>query len=110
MHEVALSTQLARAVARAAGDAKVVAVRLKIGALRQVVPETLDYAWGFVVRGTLLDAAKLHIQWVPLEITCPAGHRSNPEELDFTCPICDETAQVTAGNEFTIIDIDVARS
>ncbi|MFV8381136.1 hydrogenase maturation nickel metallochaperone HypA [Corynebacterium hindlerae] len=110
MHEVALSTQLARAVTRAAGDAKVLQVRLSIGALRQVVPETLDYAWGFVVKDTPLADAELDIHWVPLQITCSAGHVSEPQELDFTCPICGETAAVTGGNEFTIIDIEVIRS
>lgn len=110
MHEVALSTQLARAVSRAAGTAKVLQVRLKIGALRQIVPETLEYAWSFVVKDTPLADAELTITWVPLQITCSLGHESYPTELDFTCPTCGEIAEVTGGNEFTIIDIDVMRS
>lgn len=110
MHEVALSTQLARAVTRAADGAKVYSVRLKIGALRQVVPETLDYAWGFVVKDTALADAHLDIHWVPLQITCPKGHVSEPEEVDFVCPVCGDMAEVTGGNEFTIVDIEVARS
>ena len=52
VHEVALSTQLARLVSNAAEGRQVFTVRLEIGALRQVVPETLVYAWGFVTKNT----------------------------------------------------------
>lgn len=110
MHEVALSTQLARAVSRAAKGAKVYSVRMQIGALRQVVPETLKYAWGFVIKDTELAGATLDIHWVPLSVTCPNGHETQLDYLDFTCPECGQPAEVTAGNEFTILDIEVARS
>ncbi|MEJ5928367.1 hydrogenase maturation nickel metallochaperone HypA [Corynebacterium sp. H128] len=110
MHEVALATQLARAVTRAAAGREVLTVRMSIGALRQVVPETLEYAWGFVVKDSPLEDAELDIHWEPVRITCASGHETQLSELDFTCPTCGETAEVTSGNEFTILDIDVTRS
>ncbi|AKK02506.1 hydrogenase maturation nickel metallochaperone HypA [Corynebacterium epidermidicanis] len=110
MHEVALATQLARAVTRAAGDATVHTVRLRIGALRQVVPETLVYAWGFVSKGSPLEGAELDIDWVPLRVTCPNGHETTLSDIDFSCPSCGQPAEISAGNEFTIIDIDITRS
>lgn len=74
-----------------------------------MVPETLDYAWGFVVKDTELAGATLDIDWRPLQLTCPAGHRTEPEILDLHCSECGELAEVTGGNEFTIVDMEITR-
>ena len=74
VHEVALSTQLARLVSKAAEGRRVLTVRLEIGALRQVVPETLVYAWGFVTKNTQLEGVELDVAWVPVRLRCAEGH------------------------------------
>ncbi|WP_290219515.1 hydrogenase maturation nickel metallochaperone HypA [Corynebacterium atrinae] len=108
MHEVALSTQLAGVVSRAAGDRRVLSVHLQIGQLRQVVPDTLRYAWSMVTRGTLLAEASLSIDSLPVRLTCPAGHCSEVDgELDLHCPRCGEIAAIVGGEEFTVVDIEV---
>lgn len=108
MHEIALSTQLARAVSRAADGATVVSVRVAIGALRQVVPETLEYAWGFTVKGTALNDAKLDINWIPLRLRC-CGEWEPDGDLDMHCPTCGNVGDIVAGREFTLLDIDIVR-
>lgn len=108
MHEVALSTQLAQVVARAAAGRTVRQVRIEVGALRQVVPETLAYAWRFVIQGTPLQTAHLHIIPVPLQLQCETGHLTNVTgELDFSCSLCDAPTRIVSGEEFRVIDIDV---
>ena len=108
VHEVALSMQLAKVVTRAAEGRTVRSVHLRIGALRQVVPETLSYAWDFVSRDTGLDTAKLDIDWVPAVIECPDRHREQVGPLDgLLCPVCGKPGRVISGEEFTIVDIDV---
>ena len=108
MHEVALSTQLAGVVSQAAAGRRVLAVHLQIGQLRQVVPDTLRYAWSMVTRGTLLADAALTIDSLPVRLTCPAGHHSEVErELDLHCPRCGKIAAIVGGEEFTIVDIEV---
>jgi len=87
VHEVALSMQLAKVVTRAAEGRTVRTVHLRIGALRQVVPETLSYAWEFVSRDTGLGHAKLEIDWVPAVVECAHGHREQVGPLDgLLCP------------------------
>lgn len=109
MHEVALSMQLAKVVTRAAEGRQVRQIRLRIGALRQVVPETLAYAWKFVSKDSSLADAQLSIEWIPAVIECPEGHRTElGPELGFTCPVCGKPGRVVAGEEFTVVDIDVA--
>nr|WP_120491115.1 hydrogenase maturation nickel metallochaperone HypA [Corynebacterium lactis] len=100
--------QLAKVVTRAAEGRTVRSVHLRIGALRQVVPDTLAYAWGFVSRDTGLGSAELDIEWVPAAIECPEGHRNEVGPLDgLVCPECGLPGRVISGEEFTIVDIDV---
>jgi hydrogenase nickel incorporation protein HypA/HybF len=108
VHEVALSMQLAKVVTRAAEGRTVRTVHLRIGALRQVVPETLSYAWNFVSRDTGLGGAELDIDWIPAVIECEQGHRTQVGPLDgLLCPQCAKPGRVISGEEFTIVDIDV---
>ncbi|MBZ8176456.1 hydrogenase maturation nickel metallochaperone HypA [Corynebacterium poyangense] len=109
MHEVALSEQLAQVVRRAACGRKVVSVHLKIGALRQVIPETLTYAWIFTTANTALEHARLEIEWVPGQLRCPEGHESLMQgEFDVHCPVCGTVSRIIGGEEFTVVDIEVA--
>lgn len=108
VHEVALSTQLAQVVSRAAAGRTVRQVRVEVGALRQVVPETLAYAWRFVIQDTPLHTARLQILPVPLRLQCVAGHLTEVSgELDFSCPRCDAPTHIVSGEEFRVVDIDV---
>lgn len=110
MHEVALSHQLASAVQRAARGRTVLSVHLRIGALRQVVPESLEYAWGFVTKGSPMEKSEVRIDWVPAEIECSNGHRRilDPNEyLDVRCQECNAPTSVITGEEFAVVDIDV---
>ncbi|WP_330617125.1 hydrogenase maturation nickel metallochaperone HypA/HybF [Corynebacterium mendelii] len=108
MHEVALATQLAKIVARAADGRRVLVVRLQVGALRQVVPQTLQFAWRFVTKDTVLGGAELQVDWIDLTIRCPAGHESSSgDPFDRICPTCGQTGSTIRGDEFRVIDIDV---
>lgn len=111
MHEVALCRQLAAAVRRAAGPARVREIHLDVGALRQVVPETMAHAWPFVVAGTALSKAKLTIRQVPATVRCDAcgDVRRLGSSLGFTCDRCgpDAPTRVVGGEELTLVALDV---
>lgn len=110
VHEVALSTQLAGVVERAARGRKVLTVRIEVGVLRQVVPASLDYAWGFVIKGTPLDGAQLDVRWVPAVLRCSCGFEGEMgEEINLLCPRCLAPAEILSGEEFRVTDMDVAR-
>lgn len=112
VHEVALSAQLAEVVRRHAAGRRVLRVGLSVGALRQVVPETLEYAWGFTIAGTDLDGAVLAVRWIPATLACDEGHRTELDGgvVDFSrpCPRCGGATRIVAGEEFRVDDIDVA--
>jgi hydrogenase nickel incorporation protein HypA/HybF len=110
MHELSLCDSIARAVIQNAGGRQVSSVHLRIGALRQVVPETLVYCWSVVGRGALLDGSVLDIEQVPAEVQCGScGVRSRLDRFVLTCPDCGGTGvRVVAGEEMLIVAIDVA--
>lgn len=107
---MSLCRSLATAVGRAAGTRHVTDVFVDVGALRQVVPDALAFAWTFVVRGTSLDGAELHLNPIPAVLACRCGTRTElGPELGFTCPACGSTdTHLASGEEFTLTAIDVA--
>lgn len=110
MHEVALSRQLAAAVSRAAGSRRVRTVAVAVGELRQVVPDALTHAWGFVVRDTALAGAELQLRRVPAVIECAAcaTRRTLGPELGFDCRACGSPdTRVISGEEFVLTAIEV---
>lgn len=110
VHEVSLCQQLASAVTRAAGRRVVETVHVDVGALRQVVPEAMHFAWGAVVRGTPLDDAQLQMRELPAVIRClDCGTESQlGPELGFSCRACGSAdTQVVSGEQFLLRAIDV---
>lgn len=87
------------------------AIHIRIGQLRQVVPDTLDYCWSLVSAGSELDGAVLDIETVPARIACQdCGTVGEVGELPlFVCESCHGVAvSVVAGEEFLITALDVA--
>jgi hydrogenase nickel incorporation protein HypA/HybF len=110
MHELALCDAIARSVIVHAEGRKVNTVRLRVGALRQVVPETLSYCWSVVSRGRTLDGSTLSIEEVPGEVLCDDCHaRTTLTRFSVGCGRCGGTAtRVVAGQELLIVAIDVS--
>ena len=85
-------------------------IRLRVGRLRQVVPDTLTYCWELVSESTALDGSSLAIEVVPARLRCDAcaAEHELGDELAFRCPQCGGTALVVvAGEEFSVASIDV---
>jgi hydrogenase nickel incorporation protein HypA/HybF len=110
VHELSLCESIARAVTREAGGRRVSSVRLRIGALRQVVPDTLVYCWSITSRGPVLDGSVLEIDYVPAEVECrDCGALSELTRFNLTCRGCGGNAvTVVSGEEMMIVSIDVA--
>jgi hydrogenase nickel incorporation protein HypA/HybF len=86
----------------------VATVRLRVGALRQVVPSSLSFYWPIVTRDSTCRDARLELQHVPARGHC----RSCAREWELTepllsCPDCGGLAEVVAGEELEIESIDV---
>ena len=55
MHELSMCDAIARTVVDRAAGRRVLSVSVRIGHLRQVVPDTMTFCWEMVTAGTELD-------------------------------------------------------
>jgi hydrogenase nickel incorporation protein HypA/HybF len=108
MHELSLSSAIVNTVVKHAQGRPVSVVSLRVGALRQVVPDTLDFYFEFVARDTVCEGARLEQKLVPARLRCSACEREWELDLPlFLCERCGGAAQVVAGDEFEVESIEV---
>lgn len=64
-------------------------VTLKIGSMRQVVPDVMKFAFEVSIKGTPIEGAKLVIIPVPVRFKChKCGGIWGEEDLGYLCPHC----------------------
>jgi hydrogenase nickel incorporation protein HypA/HybF len=109
VHELSLSSAILATTLRHAEGRRVRSVQMRIGALRQVVPESLDFYFGIVTRGTDAEGAALEAEYVPARLRCAGcGAEWEPELPLFRCPECGQgEIETLAGTEFDIESIIV---
>ena len=108
MHELSLSSAIVNTVVKHAAGRPVSVVSLRVGQLRQVVPDTLEFYFAFVAEGTVCEGARLEQEFVPALVRCPSC--SDEWGLDvpiFRCPQCGGAAEVVSGEEFEVESIEV---
>jgi hydrogenase nickel incorporation protein HypA/HybF len=88
------------------------AVHLRVGQLRQIVPDTLVYCWSLVNEGTPLETTVLEVESIPAAIRCkPCDHTQTLHELLLVCENCGGSdVEVVAGEEFLITTLDLAEA
>jgi hydrogenase nickel incorporation protein HypA/HybF len=73
-------------------------VRLRIGAMRQVVPESLEFAFEALGRGTVAQGARIEITEVPVRARCGGcGAEFTVDDFSFFCASC-------GGNALTVFE------
>lgn len=111
MHELSICRAITDIVGRHADGAAVRTVRLRVGELRQIVPDTLTYCWGLVTEGSELASATLEIERVPAAVRCRAcDHEHVLTAPVFTCPRCGGDVTIVSGAEFLITSLELAEA
>ena len=70
MHELSLSGAIVNTVVKHAEGRRVSVVNLRVGALRQVVPDTLDFYFGIVAKETVCEGARLEQELIAARLRC----------------------------------------
>lgn len=109
MHELSLSSAIVETAIKHADGRTVKAVELTVGALRQVVPASLEFYFEIVSRDTVCEGARLELQVVEARVSCNAcGESWTLDDPIFRCPSCESTdVEVLSGSEFMVESIDV---
>jgi hydrogenase nickel incorporation protein HypA/HybF len=122
MHELAVAQAIVAAAERHAEGRPVSVVRVRVGRLRQVVPDFLSFYFEVAARETLCDGAALEWERVDSRLACsacgaewdpaPPPARSGDElVVRFRCPECGSADhRVVSGDELVVESIDVRES
>ena len=117
MHELSIVSSVVDSVIEsmeAYPGARVIEVRLRVGALSAVVEDSLQFCYEIAARETRLEGSRLVVNVVPVTVHCAAcGKDGALENLQsFRCPHCGEpTGDVRGGREMEIeaVEIEDAR-
>ncbi len=109
MHELALSSAIVNTVCKHAEGRRVTTVSLRVGKLRQVIPDTLEFYFGFVARDTVCEGARLEQELIEARLRCrPCAREWDIEIPAFRCPTCGGSeVEIAAGDEFEVESIEV---
>ena len=109
VHELSLATGIVETVVRHAAGRRVRSVQLRIGTMRQVVPDSLDFYFRVCSRDTVCRDARLEQEIVQSRLRCNGcRHEWQLDVPDFRCPQCSSTdVEVLSGTEFEVESIEV---
>lgn len=116
MHELSVTKNVLQLVIRHAEAnkaSKVVAVKLEIGEMRDIVEDLMQKCFLYLARGTVAEGAALKIKVIPLTCACRACNEVFRVDWrkgfgNLTCPKCGGCGLAPyTGQEFFIKEIDV---
>ena len=86
-------------------------IKLKIGAMTAVEPESLSFCFDAITEGTNLAGARLDIEEIPVRGRCKNCFTEFELDRYFTtpCPGCGEaSSELISGRELDIVSMEVA--
>lgn len=109
MHEFSLSSAVVDTAVRHAAGRRVSVVNLRVGRLRQVIPDTLEFYFEFVARDSVCEGARLEQEVIEARLRCrPCGFEWAIDIPAFRCPTCGGSdVEIASGNEFEVESIEV---
>ncbi|MEM2918125.1 MAG: hydrogenase maturation nickel metallochaperone HypA [Candidatus Altiarchaeota archaeon] len=119
MHEFGIAERLVSQIEKEVkkrGPLKVKEIRIELGQLLFIEPETLKFIIGEMSRNTPLKNAEIKIKMIKPEIKCPSGHSykgkfkifSHHHEFpfeEFKCRKCGKPVKILSGNECKVKEI-----
>jgi hydrogenase nickel incorporation protein HypA/HybF len=109
LHELSLCQAIAESVTRHARGRPVSRVLVRVGHLRQVVPDSLVWSWEVLTAGSDLEGSLLDIEHVPVTIECNRCHATTILEAPILlCGACEDAdVQVLGGEELLVVSLEL---
>jgi hydrogenase nickel incorporation protein HypA/HybF len=109
MHELSICSAIATTAAKHAEGRSVSQVTVRIGHLRQVVPDALQFSWEVVSSATDLKDAALVIEQIPAVVECTnCGARTTLDLPILVCENCEGSdVKLLSGEELLVVSIDL---
>jgi len=113
MHELSVISSVVDAVLDSLQKypgARVMEVRLRVGALASVIEDSLQFCYGIATESTPLEGSRLVVNMVPVTVYCEGCGAEGPIESlqSFRCSACGAPASdVRQGRELEIEAIEI---
>ena len=110
MHELSIAENIVNIVQEnLRGTGLIRSVKIKVGELATVIPDSLEFCFSAVTNGTILENAKLDIEIVPIVAHCEnCGTNSEIQGLSFRCKKCGGAdVEIVSGNELQVVEIEL---
>lgn len=112
MHELSIAQNIVEIVEKyVPGDAmaEVRLIRVRVGSLSGIVPDSLEFSFSAIVTGTPLGSAKLDIVHVPAICRCEVcSTEFEAEDFVFACPACGNVnTRLVSGSDLQVVDIEL---
>ncbi len=112
MHEMALAQNIldvVLGVAKQHGAQRITRIFIRAGQLRGIIPEQLQFCFGFVAKDSIAEGAELVVTTVAIRARCNAcGKEFSVREFRFICPDCENTkVETLQGLELLVEHIEV---
>lgn len=112
MHEMGIASQIVRIALEhlpPGEDLRVRALKLRIGKLTAIVPQSLRFCLEILTRETALAGAEIKIEEVPVRAVCQeCGAAAEISAPPFWCPSCKGIKlEILSGRELMIESLEV---
>jgi hydrogenase nickel incorporation protein HypA/HybF len=104
VHELSLADAIVRIATAHAAGRPIARVEIRVGHLRQVVPDALTFAFRLVAQGTTAEGAELVLEEVPAAGRCRGcGSDSELDAFPLRCGVCGGLdLEVVRGEELLV--------
>lgn len=112
MHELSLCDAILGTTIERAHGRPVTQVTVRIGHLRQVVPDALVFGWEVVTESTDLKGCELVVEQVPATVQCKECQAETALDMPIlACGRCGSfSVTLLTGEEFLIVSMQVAEA
>ena len=109
MHEMAITQSVVDAVCEHAAGRRVHSVKLEVGQLCAVVPDSMRFCFELATQGTVADGAVLDVDVRPGAARCRACQREfELHDPILLCPCGSADVDVLAGRDLRILSMEVS--
>jgi hydrogenase nickel incorporation protein HypA/HybF len=113
MHEISIVQNVLNIAldhAQRQGATKIHRLKLNVGELSGIMPESLEFAFSIVSSGTIAQEARLEINSIPVVCSCPMCNLNfQPIDLLYECPQCHQISTTfVQGRELEIECLEVS--
>jgi hydrogenase nickel incorporation protein HypA/HybF len=112
MHELGIAQNILEIVRQSVSkdqEPSIKWIRIRVGDLSGVVPDSLDFCFSALISETDMRQAGLAIERVPTKSRCKScGHPFEIEDMVFVCPACKSTnVELITGKELQVVEIEL---